>query len=159
MRSMALAVFLAVSAAWAQQPDTSLNIRFGYEANELKYPQKTPKDTLASVIQTVDGKNINYLMAHLADPKFVDDKVVAYTQGLSGREESKAQVAFARLVKETTEHFLEDPLLLNELRLFAREGEWKEEGTTASISHKSLPGRSVFMKKINERWFLENRQQ
>lgn len=156
----ALATILIVSAtltAAAQQPD-KLAKRYGFEVNIAQYPQKTPKESLESVIQAVQNKRIDYLLAHLADPEFVDKRVTEYSKGLQGSEDAKIFLAFDRLVKETSSHFMEDPLLARELRDFARDGEWEGDESKASAKLKSIPTRRVFMKKMQERWFLENRQ-
>ena len=49
-------------------------------------------------------------------------------------------------------------LLVKELRDFARSGEWEGDEQKSSAKLKTSPTRRVFMKKIQDRWFLENRQ-
>ena len=38
------------------------------------------------------------------------------------------------------------------------EGEWEEGGDIATARHKEIRGKSVFFKKFDNRWFIENRQ-
>src|SRR5207253_2116312 len=115
---------------------------------------------LASIVKAIQNKRVDYLLAHLADPEFVDKRVAENKAMLVGSEEAKIILAFDRLVKETAEHFQEDPLLVKELLKFARADKeaWEVDEEKASAKLKELPGRQVFLKKIGERWFLENRQ-
>ena len=41
---------------------------------------------------------------------------------------------------------------------FRPEGDWKADDKTASASLKSVPERKVFMRKVQNSWFLENKQ-
>jgi hypothetical protein len=67
-------------------------------------------------------------------------------------------LAFDRLVAETAEHFKADPIAVKELQQFARSAEWETKDGTAEAQVKSVPGRRVFMKKVQDRWYLEDRQ-
>jgi hypothetical protein len=147
-----------VSGLAAQQPD-KLAVRYTYEIDLKQYPQKTPQDALKSVITAIAKQDYHYLIAQLADPAYVDGKVNDYAALLTkGKKEAKAFVAFQRLVKETQAHFLEDPELVQELKRFAKDGEFKTDADQTVVSLKSLVGRQVFLKLIGERWFIEQRQ-
>jgi hypothetical protein len=150
------AIFLA--AAGAQQPADSLATRYGYEVVPSKYPQKTPEEALRSIVQAIEGKRIDYLMAQLADPVFVDKKVAEYRSQLTGAEQARTVLAFDRLVKETAKYFQDDPILAQELKRFAMEGEWKMDQAGAVCTTKAIPARQIFMRKVQNRWFLENKQ-
>ncbi len=158
MRTILLAGVMSMAVLTAQEGEDKLAKRYGFEANENRYPQKAPDEALKSVLLAIANKKIEYLVAQLADPEFVDGRIKDYMKNLSGSEEARSLRAFSRLVQETTDHFLDDPLLVKELKLFAKEGEWKADDKTASATVKSLPERQVFMRKIQNRWFLENRQ-
>lgn len=56
-------------------PDGLAPDRFGVPHRPKNFPQATPKDTLASVIEVVAAGRTDYLLAHLMDPGFVDDRV------------------------------------------------------------------------------------
>ncbi len=124
--------------------DEKIKPRFGIEAND-KYVQKTAKDTLRSVLTAIEAKRVDYVLAHLADPAFVDERV-KHTGG-----------KFEIMVKETTQKLDADPESLRELRKFLSDGEWKEDGNTVSASCKDVKGKQVYFKKIGERWFFMNR--
>ena len=145
--------FLAAPLA-AQTPGAC----YGFDFLENKYPQKSPESALASAIKTIETKKFDYLMAQLADPIYVDKKVEEYKKLFAGKEESRTLLAFERLAKETEKYFQDDPLLVQDLKRFAKDGVWKTEAATAVCTLKALPGRQVFMRKVQNRWFLENKQ-
>ena len=137
---------------------TQSGARYGFDVLESKYPQKSPEDTLASAIKAIDTKKFEYLMAQLADPGYVDKKIEEYKNLFKGKEESRTLLAFERLGKETAKYFQDDPLLVKDLKRFAKDGMWKKEANKAMCTSKALSGRQVFMRKIQDRWFLENKQ-
>ena len=65
-------IFLISSAALADDAPAK---RFGVEPDLKTFPQATPKETLASVLKAIEGKRADYIVAHLADPEFVDRRV------------------------------------------------------------------------------------
>ncbi|MCS7045334.1 MAG: hypothetical protein NZO58_03155 [Gemmataceae bacterium] len=146
-------------ACAAQDGGTRLSKRHGFEYAPELYPQATPQEALASVVKAIDRKNIDYLLAHLADPEFVDERVVNYAMLVKGDERARLVLAFERLVRETTQHFREDPLLVKELRQFLKEADWEVQDQTAVGVLKTPSPRRVFFRKLENRWFLENRQQ
>jgi len=119
--------------------------RYNIESDIDRLPQKTPKETLRSVLAAIEAKRINYVLAHLAEPTFVDQRI----KDTGGR--------FDVMVQETTRKLEADAESLRELRKFLTDGEWKDEETTASASCKDVRGKMVYFKKIGNRWFLENR--
>ncbi len=161
MRWSLAVVLLWVTVADSAQDAGKLGKRYSFESNTAFYPQNTPKKALQSVVKAIESKRIDYLLAQLADPQFVDDAVGEFKDQVpKGNEEAKTFLAFDRLMEETTAYFLDDPTILRELRVFAREAQDgdKEESPYVGIA-PSIQGRKVFLKKIEGRWFLENRQQ
>ena len=147
-RILALGVVLAwILEVPAQEPKESPPLRYGIEANLRDYPQETPKETLASVLRAVERGRINYLLAHLADPEFVDKRVKEIYGG-----------DFEEMVRETTGKLSDNPAALKELQRFLKEGEWDGGETAASAKLKDVKDRQVFFRKIGRRWYLENRQ-
>ena len=134
--------------------------RFGFDVDETTYPQQNPKDAMKSMVTAYDRKRVDYLLAQLADPAYVDYWVDQYKKDFPlGKEDGKRLLAFDRLTRETLQYFQNDPLIVKELRVFAKEAKWTEEGETAIGAVDAIPARKVYLKKIGERWFLENRQQ
>src|SRR5439155_9853990 len=109
----------------AQAPQEAIPRRYGIEANLRDYPQETPKETLASVLRAIERGRINYLLAHLADPAFVDQRVKEVYGG-----------DFEELVRETTGKLSDNPAAVKELQRFLKEGEWEGGDTTASAKLK-----------------------
>jgi hypothetical protein len=147
-RVLTLGIFLAwVVGVAAQAPNEAPPRRYGIEANLRDYPQEPPKEALASVLRASERGRINYLLAHLADPAFVDKRVKDVYGG-----------DFEELVRETTAKLTDNPATLKELQRFLKEGEWEAGETTASAKLKDIKDRQVFFRKIGPRWYLENRQ-
>ena len=154
--STILTAVLLTGSLSAQNP---LDLRYTIEVDEEAYPQKRPDDALRSVVRAIASQKYDYLMAQLVDPAYVDRKVGDYKKAFDkGKEEGKALRAFQRVVKEIEEHFLEDPALVQDLKRFTKEAEWKQEEGRAVGTIKALAGRQVFLRRIGERWFFENRQ-
>jgi hypothetical protein len=147
-RILALGILvLCVVGLLAQEGKEAPPRRYGIEANLRDYPQETPKETLASVLRAIERGRINYLLAHLADPAFVDKRVKEVYGG-----------DFEELVRETSRKFADNPAAVKELGRFLKEGEWEGGDTTASVKLKDLKDRQVLFRKIGSRWYLENRQ-
>jgi len=134
--------------------------RFGFEVDETTYPQKSPAEAMKSIAILLDRGRVDYLLAHLSDPSYVDHWVERYKANFpQGKADARHLLAFDRLVRETTKYFDNDPLIVKDLRMFAKEAKWSEEGNVATGSVDTIPARKVFLRKIGERWFLENKQE
>lgn len=148
-----------VSPSSAQEPESKLAKRFGYEVNLRGFPQNSPQLALQSLVKTLNEDRFDYLLAHLADPAYVDSRVADYRQAfLSAGEPGRTLLGFRRLVRETTAYFLNDPVLIKELRLFNKEAEWDVGDEKAVGIHKQLFGRAVHFRRYEDRWFMESKQ-
>jgi hypothetical protein len=143
MRGVIVLLVGVVCVAGGGAQEATPGKRYGVEADLKTYPQNSPKDTLASVLQAIDNKQIDYLLAHLADPQFVDRRVEA-----SGFEET---------LKEAKTRLLDDPSAAKQLRRFLKDGEWHIADGTATVRLKDVTDRWVYLRKADGRWFLENR--
>lgn len=88
MRNLfAIALLVGTAAvAQAQQgrpkgPD-EIPPRYGVSYRGKSYFQTTPKLTLQSALEAIDGKEFSYLVAHLIDPVFVDARVAELARRL-----------------------------------------------------------------------------
>jgi hypothetical protein len=144
-RAVTIGILVAVAGSVAGQKKESPPARYGIEADLEVYPQDTVKSAMSSVLKTIDARRFDYLAAQLADPDGVDKRV----QELGGK--------FEKFVKIVAERYGGDPEAIRELRRIAAEGEVKESGDAASVSHKQIKGRQVFLRKSAGRWFLEDR--
>jgi outer membrane receptor for Fe3+-dicitrate len=66
--------------------------------------------------------------------------------------------AFGLSVKDMTDHMADSPETPRLFRKFWRSGDLVEAGMTASFTHKDHPGFTIYMKRVGDRWLLENRQ-
>jgi hypothetical protein len=67
--------------------------------------------------------------------------------------------AFKQLVRDVQDKFTEDPEVLKAMRLFRSGGNFPEAaGDVAKIGHAEIKDRSLFIRKIADRWYVENRQ-
>ncbi len=145
---------LAVQAGGGAAPE-----RYRIQPDFRRYPQATPQKALESVVRAINVRDFSYLMAQLADPAYVDAKVEDYKKSLKGPENARTLVAFDKLAQEVARHFQDDPSLARELRRFAKEGEWEVGPNGASARLKDVASRRVYFKKLQDRWYLENRME
>jgi hypothetical protein len=146
MRIGILVGLLILFPAWAKEPpkgDKGDGKRYGIALDLKAYPQGTAKEALASVLKAINAKKIDYLLAHLADPGFVDDRVKRL---YGGRFEEQVQDTAARL----------DPFTVKELRRFLKDGTWSFEKTEAVVRLKDVKNRQVKLHQKGSRWFLEH---
>jgi len=118
--------------------------RFGITADLETYPQGSAKQALQSVAKALDRKRVEYILAHLSDPAFVDEQV----QKFDGK--------FNDLVQETVKHFADNPKQTQEFRKFLTQGEVAESGASAKVSLKDVPDRQISLRLIEGRWFIMN---
>jgi hypothetical protein len=159
--ALALLIGLLTGATAAQDVVKPVKTppRFGFSLDEFTYPQNSPADALKSIVKAIDRKRVDYMLAHLIDPGYVDYWIVRYKDDFPQvKEAGKALLAFDRLTRETQQYYQDDPLILKDLRAFAGKAEWMENENTAVGTVAAIPARKVFMRRINNRWFLENRQ-
>jgi len=119
--------------------------RYGQAVDLKKYPQETAKGALESFIKSVENKDIDYFVAQLADPEFVDQRV----KDLGGR--------FEDVAKEAKQKLVDDPATLKLLRRLAEDGEWKIDDESATVKLKDEPDKPVHFVKRKERWYVKNR--
>lgn len=120
--------------------------RYGVAADLKTYPQATPKETLASVLKALTAKRVDYVVAQLADPEFVDRRV----KDNGGKPDELLQEAKARL--------LDDPATVKMFERFLKDGAWGEGEEAATASLKGVTDRKLFFRKRGGRWYLENRE-
>lgn len=118
--------------------------RYGVEPDTTKYPQDTPKTALASVLKAIEAKEFRYLVAHLADPTFIDERIKGVYAG-----------NFDEQVGDTRTRL--DALIVKQLQRFAKDGTWKIGETEAQVTAESIDGRCVRLIKKEGRWFLSHR--
>jgi hypothetical protein len=137
-----LAVLLCSSAILGQGGSTTT--RYGVPLDRKTYPQSSPKEALRSVLGAIDAGRFDYLLAHLSDPTFVDDRVKRLYGG-----------KFEEQVKDTRNRL--DPFLIKQLRKFLDKGEWHISKEEATVVVEDLPDRRVYLIKMDDQWYLLHR--
>jgi hypothetical protein len=66
--------------------------------------------------------------------------------------------AFRQLVRDVTDKLTDDPQSLKDLRRFLREGTFTDVAGGVRVTLADVKDRSVFLRQIGDRWFVENRQ-
>jgi hypothetical protein len=118
--------------------------RYGVARDASSYPQATAKEALASALKAIDAGNFAYLVAQLAEPAFVDDRV---KRVYGGRFDEQVSDTRARL----------DPATVKQLRRFFKEGKWTVDKDTAVVTLDDVKDRAVRLVKKDGRWFLQHR--
>jgi hypothetical protein len=139
----AVILLIAGTLAFAQ----GVKKRYGVELDRENFPQDSPKEALDSIVKAIQMKKIDYLVAHLADPEFVDQRVKEVHGG-----------RFEDLVRETTSQLIDNPDTVKIFRRFLKEGKWEgEKGAAASAKVNGVKD-TLYFRKVDDRWFLENRK-
>jgi hypothetical protein len=118
--------------------------RYGITEDAKTYPQTTPKEAFASVLKAIDAKAYRYLVAQLADPAFVDDRIVRVYAKQFDEQVSDTQ---ARL----------DALIVKQLARLAKEGKWDISKDSAVVACEEVPGRVARFVLKDGRWYLAHR--
>src|SRR5947209_413708 len=114
---------LLLAVALLLVADAPTGERYGVAPDLKTYPQSTPKEALASVFKAVEDKRIDYLVAQLADPQYIDERV----QRLYGGK-------VAGQVEETRTRF--DAGTVKLLQRFLKDGEWTKGEKSESVRLK-----------------------
>jgi hypothetical protein len=141
---VALGTVAALLAAGSDAKDArKLDKRYGLAADLKAYPQGTPKEALASALKAIEKKRVDYLVAHLADPAFIDDRV---TRVYGGHFDEQVEDTTARL----------DPATVKQLRALLKDGTWDIGKREVSVRCKAVKGRCLRLRAVGGRWFLEH---
>jgi hypothetical protein len=178
-----------VGAQLPKPPDP----RYGLTGRVEQFPQGNPKAALKSALALIENGDYAYLVAHVLEPKMVDELVAARSKAYEAEAErelaqlrdfqranpDKIAVAdrvpldpkefrvmaavkardrgFKQLQRDIADKLRDDPQALKDMRRLAREGTVAEADPAATVSHEAVKGRTLYLKKVGDRWFLENR--
>ncbi|MBM3980573.1 MAG: hypothetical protein FJ304_09855 [Planctomycetes bacterium] len=67
-------------------------------------------------------------------------------------------LGFKQFQKDIEQKLTDDPQVLRDFRKLAREGTFADADPAATATHADVKDRTLYFKKIGDRWFLENRQ-
>lgn len=65
--------------------------------------------------------------------------------------------AFKQLLRDIEQKLTDDPQTIKDLRRIARDGAFADAESVATATHPDVKGRTLYFKKIGERWVLEDR--
>jgi hypothetical protein len=139
MRVLPLFLLLLVPATSMAQTGK----RYGIAADAKTFPQATPKEALASFLKAVADKKFDYLVAHLAEPAFIDDRV---NRLYGGKFEEQVADTRARL----------DPATVKQLGKFLKDGKWTIDKTSALVQLDDVKDRVVRLVNKDGAWFLSH---
>src|SRR5579883_755094 len=83
----------------------------------------------------------------------LDPKAFREMAALKARE-----YAFKQLLKDIQQKLADDPQVLKDFRRFLRGGWFVDAAPAGAATHPDIKGRTLYFKKIDTRWYLENRQ-
>lgn len=66
--------------------------------------------------------------------------------------------AFKQLVKDVRQKLTDDPQTVKDFRRILRGGSFVDASPAGAATHPDIKGRALYFKKIDTRWYLENRQ-
>jgi hypothetical protein len=117
--------------------------RYGVKADLEAYPQGSAKEVMKSIATALERTRMDYILAHLTDPLFVDAKVKEFNGDFEG------------FVRNAEEH-LTDPKRRQEFVRFLKEGTVEESGTSAKVTLKDVPKKQLTFRQSGGRWFMDN---
>jgi hypothetical protein len=174
-------LLLTVTVFAAAQDEDREPPRYGVKRHAELYPQDSPKKTLNSMARAFEKDRFDYLVAQLIDPAFVDEQLrISYPDyEKAGREqvtredlerkgfdkgyvrqrvkELASDANFQNLVRRVRVKLEDDPVSLQELKRMVREGEVQEAAETAVVRLKDVKDRALYLRKVGDRWYVENR--
>ena len=65
--------------------------------------------------------------------------------------------AFKVLLKDVQQRLTDDPQSVKEMRRMLSDGSFADSDPAATATHPDVKGRALYFKKVNDRWFIENR--
>jgi hypothetical protein len=116
--------------------------RYGIDADAKTYPQTSPKECLTSILKAIENKRFDYLVAQLADPSFVDERV---KRTFGGKFEEQVDDTRTRL----------DPAAVKLLQRFAKDGELVGDAPP-TLFLKDVKDRSVSFVKVGDRYYMQH---
>ncbi len=123
------------------------------EVKILDRAQKLTREVELQLLQKRDEQKLNPDKVNSRDKLPIEPK--AFAEAV--REEAISR-SFKFVVQDLRAHLIEYPENLKAFRKLLVAGEVADTGTTATFTHKDIPGKSVYLKSNGKRWFLEDKQ-
>lgn len=147
MKNVVIVLFMLVNCAYNPGPLPAQAVkeigRFGIALDEASFPQNSPENLRKSLLKALDLDKIEYLLAHLADPLFIDKNIKEVHEG-----------NFAKQVAETREKLKKG--LKSPLESLLKDGKLEVTAKSASLKDSTLKDFALSMKLENNKWYMEN---
>ena len=147
MKNVVVVLFMLVNCAYNPGPLPAQAVkeigRFGIALDEASFPQNSPENLRKSLLKALDLDKIEYLLAHLADPLFIDKNIKEVHEG-----------SFAKQVAETREKLKKG--LKSPLESLLKDGKLEVTAKSASLKDSTLKDFALSMKLENNKWYMEN---
>lgn len=78
--------------------------------------------------------------------------------GQSVKAEAKVR-GFRAAIDEVRRKFAADTSIIPEMRQYLREGDFTVTGDAAKVTLKGVKGKAIYLTKVNDRWFIEDRKE
>jgi hypothetical protein len=72
--------------------------------------------------------------------------------------EKSRERAFKQLQVDVGQKLRDDPQTIKDLKKILRDGTFADEGAAVKAEHPTVKNRTLYFKRIGDRWFLENRE-
>ena len=147
MKNVMIVLFMMVGFAYNPMTSPAQAVkesgRYGIALDEASYPQNTPENLRVSLLKALNADKIEYLLAHLAHPLFIDKNVREVHEG-----------NFSGQVAETREKLKKG--LKSPLETLLKDGKLEASEKSASIKDPTLKDFIINMKLENNKWYMEN---
>ena len=155
------------SAALGQEKKPDAPPRYGVTAELELYPQTSPKQAMITITKAIQRNRMDYLIAHLVDPAFIDAKFVQFYRVKFNRtptddrehpdREKRTKEAFEAMLKEIGTHMADDPKRSIYFDKLLKDGTIDAAGgTKATVTHREVPGMVLTLRQVDGRWYLAN---
>lgn len=78
--------------------------------------------------------------------------------GQSVKAEAKVR-GFKASIEEVRRKFAADTSIIPEMKQYLREGDFASTGDGAKVTLKGVKGKAIYLTKVNDRWYIEDRKE
>lgn len=147
MKNMMIVLFMMVNLATIQNHIQAQAVkesgRYGIAVDEATFPQNSPENLRKSLLKALESDKIDYMLAHLAHPAFIEKNVREVHEG-----------DFSKQVSETKEKLKNG--LKTPLETLLKTGKLESSEKAGTIKDPGLKDFVIHMKLENNKWYMEN---
>lgn len=147
MKNMMIVLFMMVNLVTIQNHIQAQAVkesgRYGIPIDEAAFPQNSPENLRKSLLKALESDKIDYMLAHLAHPAFIEKNVREVHEG-----------DFSKQVSETKEKLKNG--LKTPLETLLKKGKLESSEKAGTIKDPTLKDFVIHMKLENNKWYMEN---